>query len=72
MSEKKQKITTKSSTNKNKEKTKSKKNNPITIVSLDQITPRTRKIIAKFVRDIIDEEKKNDIIMKRKLFPHFK
>ena len=60
MSEKKPKITTKSSTNKNKEKIKTKKNNPITIVSLDQITPKTRKIISKFVREIIDEEKKNE------------
>ena len=60
MSEKKPKITTKSSTNKNKEKIKTKKNNPITIVSLDQITPKTRKIISKFVIEIIDEEKKNE------------
>ena len=66
MSEKKPKITTKSSTHKNKEKNKSKKNNPISIVSLDQITPRTRKIIAKFVRDIIDEEKKNETINEKK------
>ena len=68
MSEKKPKIVTKSSTTKNKEKIKTKKNNAITIVSLDQITPRTRKIISKFVRDIIDEEKKNELDHEKKSF----
>ena len=71
MSEKKPKIITKSSTNKNKKKNKSKKNGPIIIVSLDQITPRTRKIIAKFVRDIIDEEKKNELNNEKKSFSPF-
>ena len=59
MSDKKQKIITKSKISKNKEKNKTKK--PKYEIILDEtITPRTKKIISTFIKSIIEDSKKND------------
>ena len=54
MSDKKQKIITKSKISKNKEKNKTKK--PKYEIILDEtITPRTKKIISTFIKSIIED-----------------
>ena len=59
MSDKKQKIITKSKIPKNKEKNKTKK--PKYEIILDEtITPRTKQIISTFIKSIIEDSKKND------------